>query len=109
MGTNPPCWVPMSYELRIIRKNTILRSRDMKKQTIALLASGLLLASGMSFAQDTAPGTGGNTAAGATGGLSVPAGVGVVVAVGGLAYGAASDGSGSGSSTTTSTATQTGN
>src|SRR5690606_30221470 len=82
----------------------------MKKQTIALLASGLLLASGMSFAQDnTAAGTSGNTAAGATGGLSTPAGVGLVVVAGGLAYAAASDGSGSGSSTSTSTATQTGN
>ena len=84
----------------------------MKKQTIALVASGLLLASGVAFAQEdanAAAGTTNATAQGATGGLSAPAGVGLVAVAAGLAWAAASDGSGSGSSTSTSTSTQTGN
>src|SRR5690606_13079384 len=83
-----------------------LRSREMKKQTIALLASGLLLASGMSFAQqDTdnrAAGTG-TTAEGSTGGLSTYGGVALVTVAAGLALAAASDGSGSGTNGPTGT------
>ena len=78
----------------------------MKKQTIALLASGLLLASGMSFAQNNpAAGTSGNNAQGGQGGLSKPAGITLVTAAGAAAWAVASDGSGSGSSTTTATQT----
>lgn len=77
----------------------------MKKQTIALVASGLLLASGMTFAQEdtnAAAGTG-STTTGATGGLDTFSGVALVTVAAGLAYAAASDGSGSGSSGTTGT------
>lgn len=80
----------------------------MKKQTIALLASGLLLASGMSFAQqDTdnrAAGTG-TTAEGSTGGLSTYGGVALVAVAAGLALAAASDGGGSSPTATTAPAT----
>jgi len=83
----------------------------MKKQTIALVASGLLLASGMTFAQEevqneAAAGTAATTPTGAEGTLGSYGGVALGVAAVGLAAAAASDsGGGSGTSTSTSTST----
>src|SRR5690606_15250221 len=105
----------MVTQVGIIRHTRIKRSRDMKKQAIAMVASGLLLASGMTFAQEApeaetaapAAAAGTNTGAGAGAGaaegtLGRYGGVALGVAAVGLAVAAASD-SGDGSSGTTGT------
>src|SRR5690606_14175520 len=103
----------MVTQVGIIRHTRIKRSRDMKKQAIAMVASGLLLASGMTFAQEApeaetaapAAAAGTNTGAGAgaaEGTLGGYGGVALGIAAVGLAVAAATD-SGDGSSGTTGT------
>ncbi|MFN3581944.1 MAG: hypothetical protein ACK4VV_15895 [Pseudomonas sp.] len=82
----------------------------MKKYLYAAVASGLLLASGMTLAEETnqqaaAPGTSGSTnSQGGVGGLS-KGGIVVGLAIAGGAIAAASGGGGGGSGTTGTTGT----
>jgi hypothetical protein len=83
----------------------------MKKQVFALVASGLLLASGMTFAQEgqeeAAAGTAGTTTSAGVAGTGLSGGqIALGLAILGGAAAAASDSGGGGSSGTTGTVSQ---